>query len=124
MLIFIMLLLSILILAVLIVYNMVVDKNDVGCNDATLCNYSEDEVSTRIKEYRCNIEVESYCGVAIWRLNHKTECYPWHAFVDGRNQDFDSLEEAKKAIDNYQIIRKQRLEEYCKKYPDLTKYKY
>ena len=95
MLIFIMLLLPILILTVLIIYNMVVDKNDVGCNDATLCNYSDDEVSTRIKEYRCNIEVESYCGTAIWRLNHKTESYPWYAFVDGRNQDFDSLEEAR-----------------------------
>lgn len=115
---FIMLLLPILIFSVLIIYNMVVDKNDVGCSDVTIGNYSDDDVSTRIREYRCNIEVESYRGTAIWRLNHKTERYPWYAFVDGRNQDFDSLEEAKKAIDEFQT----ELEDYFKKHPSARIY--
>ena len=84
-----------------------------GNSKSSIGNYSEDEVETQVRGYKCNIEVEIYHGTSIWRLNHKTENYPWHAYIDGKDQDFDSLEEAKKAVDEFQA----ELEEYFKKHP-------
>lgn len=117
-------LIILLLLILLLAIYLIVNRDNVECGDTTIDNNSDDEVATRIRNYKCNIEVVSYNGTAIWKLNHKTENYPWHAFVDGKNRDYNSLDEAKDAIDQYQIVRVQRLEEYCRKYPSLTKYKY
>ena len=103
----------ILFLISLLAINTIANRRYKDNNESTISNYSEDEVETQVRGYKCNIEVEIYHGTSIWRLNHKTENYPWHAYIDGKDQDFDSLEEAKKAVDEFQA----ELEEYFKKHP-------
>ncbi len=116
---FIMILLLILLLAI----NAIANRRYKDNSESTIGNYSDDEVETQVKGYKCNIEVVTYHGTSIWRLNHKTENYPWHAYIDCKDQNFDSLEEAKKAVDDFQNMLKQRLEERYKKYSSSTKHK-
>lgn len=66
--------------------------------------------------YICKIKVEIYKGLSIWKLEHENN-YPWHVHFDGKNQDFDNLDEAKRAIDLFQ----ESVNEYFRKRPRARK---
>ena len=59
----------ILFLISLLAINTIANRRYKDNSETTISNYSEDEVETQVRGYKCNIEVEIYHGTSIWTLN-------------------------------------------------------